>query len=613
MPEDASPPDFEELLEYLKQSRGFDFTGYKRASLRRRIDKEMRASGVDAYSDYVEYLEVHPDEFVRLFNAILINVTAFFRDPLAWTYLREELLPAQLESIGPDRPIRVWSAGCASGEEAYSIAMTLADLLGPDEFIKRVKIYGTDVDEEALQIARMASYDDREIAGVPDDYRERYFERIGDRNVFRADLRRSIIFGRLDILRDAPISRLEVLMCRNTLMYFNAETQAQVIARFHFALNDTGVLILGRAETLLSQSALFDPVERKQRIFRKLTNDNGRERAAGDRVAARANPVTTPNGSDMLPAAAFGTLPIAALLFDSSARLVDINEEARELLNMSERDRGVLLQDLDISYRPVDLRTPVIQALSDRRPAAVRGIEWTTSEGVHRNLEVEVLPVRGTVNSSGVALYFHDRTEQRELEERLELSTLELEQAYQEVQSTNEELETTNEELQSTIEELETTNEELQSTNEELETMNEELQSTNDELHTVNEELRIRGDEVDQLNHFLQAILTSFRGGVVVVDGQRKVLVWNAQAAELWGLREDEVTGQDFVAIDIGLPTAQLERALTSAIDGQSQYEEVELDAVTRRGRSVRCKVSITPLLTRGSTQGAILVMELDE
>jgi two-component system CheB/CheR fusion protein len=610
MPDEPLPPDFEDLLEYLKQSRGFDFTGYKRGSLRRRIDKQMRATRVDGYSDYVDYLEVHPDEFARLFNAILINVTAFFRDPNAWAYLRQELLPAQLEVIGPDRPIRVWSAGCASGEEAYSVAMTLAELLGADKFVKRVKIYGTDVDDEALQAARLATYDDADIAAVPDEFKERYFERVGERNLFRADLRRSIIFGRLDILRDAPISRLELLMCRNTLMYFNAETQAQVIPRFHFALNDTGILVLGRAETLLSHSALFEPMERKQRIFRKVPHFDGRERPAVNRAVVRADATTMTNGGDMLPSA-FASSPIAALLFDDAARLVAVNEHGRRLLNLSDRDHGMLLQDLDISYRPVDLRTPVIQALSDLRPATVPGIEWTTPEGVHRNLEVEVSPVRGTGNTTGVALYFHDRTEQRELEERLELLTLELEQAYQEVQSTNEELETTNEELQSTIEELETTNEELQSTNEELETMNEELQSTNDELHTVNEELRLRGDEVDQLNHFLQAILTSFRGAVVVVDAQRKVLVWNAQAAELWGLREDEVTGQDFIAIDIGLPTARLEAALTATIDGRTQYEEVELDAITRRGRSVLCKVSVTPLLTRGSADGAILVMEI--
>src|SRR5262245_55830999 len=219
----------------------------------------MRTMNTNSYTDYLDYLEVHPDEFVRLFNAILINVTAFFRDASAWNHLRQELLPAQLEALGPDRPIRVWSAGCASGEEAYSIAMTLADLLGTEDFTRRVKIYGTDVDEEALQTARQATYSEKELDAVPEELRTRYFERAGERYAFRADLRRSIIFGRLDVLRDAPISRLDLLMCRNTLMYFNAETQAQVIARFHFALNDTGILVLGKAETLLSHSARFEP------------------------------------------------------------------------------------------------------------------------------------------------------------------------------------------------------------------------------------------------------------------------------------------------------------------------------------------------------------------
>src|SRR5262245_39773243 len=202
----------------------------------------MRACGTESYTDYVDYLEVHPAEFVTLFNAILINVTGFFRDTPAWSFLRERLMPEQLERIGPDRQIRVWSAGCASGEEAYTIAMCLGELLGPDEFIRRVKIYGTDVDEDALQAARQASYTNGDVSAVPDELRARYFEMVGDRYVFRADMRRSIIFGRLDVLRDAPISRLELLVCRNTLMYFNAETQAQAISRFHFALNEGGVL-----------------------------------------------------------------------------------------------------------------------------------------------------------------------------------------------------------------------------------------------------------------------------------------------------------------------------------------------------------------------------------
>jgi two-component system CheB/CheR fusion protein len=519
------------------------------------------------------------------------------------------LLPAQLEAIGRDAPVRVWSAGCASGEEAYSIAMVLAELLGIDEFSRRVKIYGTDVDEEALQIARQASYDESAAEEVPESLRDRYFERVNGRFVFRSDLRRSIIFGRLDVLRDAPISRLELLVCRNTLMYFNAETQSQVVSRFHFALNDNGLMMLGKAETLLAHASLFEPVERKLRIFRRVTIPDGAR--GGTAMLARGNGDDGNAMSAGFPTAVFASLPIAALLFDERVRLVDFNDRARGLLGVTDMQRGLLLQDLDISYRPVDLRTPIIQALGDQRQTTLPHIDFPTADGGMRSLEVEVVPFSDGGHNTGVAVFFHDRTQQRELEERLEISTLELEQAYQEVQSTNEELETTNEELQSTIEELETTNEELQSTNEELETMNEELQSTNDELHTVNEELRIRGDEVDQLNHFLQAILTSIRGGVVVVDVDCKVLMWNTHAADLWGLREDEVTGQDFFALDIGLPVGQLGDELRDLLSGSRAYEDKMLEAVTRRGRTVQCKVSMTPLQTSGHPVGAILVMEV--
>ena len=156
---------------------------------------------------------------------------------------------------GPTQPLRVWSAGCASGEEAYTLAMVLAEMLGPTEFRDRVKIYATDVDEEALTQARQASYTEREVRGVPPELLERYFEPTGGRYVFRKDLRRSVIFGRNDLVQDAPISRIDLLVCRNTLMYFNAETQARILARFHFALADGGVLFLGKAEMLLSHGS----------------------------------------------------------------------------------------------------------------------------------------------------------------------------------------------------------------------------------------------------------------------------------------------------------------------------------------------------------------------
>lgn len=165
-------PDFEALLHHLKQTRGFDFTGYKRSSLVRRVARRMSQVGLTEYGDYLDHLELHAEEFTALFNTILINVTGFFRDPDAWDYLRSEVLPALLASKSATEPVRVWSAGCASGEEAYTLAIVLAEMLGPAEFRDRVKIYATDVDEEALSHARQGTYSEREVSGVPEELRD---------------------------------------------------------------------------------------------------------------------------------------------------------------------------------------------------------------------------------------------------------------------------------------------------------------------------------------------------------------------------------------------------------------------------------------------------------
>jgi two-component system CheB/CheR fusion protein len=262
-------PEWTGLLEYLLNARGFDFHGYKSASLARRIRKRMEAVGLDRFAAYQEYLEVHPNEFATLFNVILINVTAFFRDPPAWEAVRTLALPQILGGKSPEEPIRAWSAGCATGEEAYTIAMILAEELGPDRFHDRVKIYATDVDEEALNTARQAAYPERQVEGVPPELRSKYFERLEGLYLFRKDLRQQVIFGRHDLINDAPISRIDLLTCRNTLMYLSAETQARVVARLHFALNDGGFLLLGRAETLMAPSQSFLPVDLKRRLSRK--------------------------------------------------------------------------------------------------------------------------------------------------------------------------------------------------------------------------------------------------------------------------------------------------------------------------------------------------------
>ncbi|MFC4694634.1 CheR family methyltransferase [Geodermatophilus arenarius] len=603
-------PDFESLLVYLRERRGFDFTGYKRPSLVRRVRRRMAEVGTASVAEYQDFLEVHPDEFAPLFNTILINVTSFFRDRPAWDHLRDQLLPGLLASAGPR--IRVWSAGSASGQEAYSLAILLAEVLGIDEFRDRVKIYATDVDEEALAQARQALFTGREMAGLTPEQVERYFTQEGTRFAFRKDLRRSVIFGRNDLVQDAPISHVDLLLCRNTLMYFNAETQNRILGRLHFALAPHGLLFLGKAEMLLSHAQLFVPVDLTRRFFRK--------RDGGGQAERRAVPAVTRSDLDggigdlsRLRRQAMLASPGAQLVLDTDGRLALVNHHAQRLFHVDERDVGRPFQDLEVSYRPVELRGAIAEAVSGRRAVWLRGVERHQAGAEALVFDVQVVPLsREDGSPLGVTVVFEDVTPYRRLQRELEYANRQLETAYEELQSTNEELETTNEELQSTVEELETTNEELQSTNEELETMNEELQSMNDELHTANEELRASTDEVGALNEFMSGVLSSFRAGVVVVDRDLRVLAWNAAAEDLWGLRQDEVSGHYLLNLDIGLPVSSLHPLLRRQVAGEGpSHETVELRAVNRRGRPVQVRVTVSAFAPRaGQGGGAVVLMD---
>ena len=612
--ENGSPPEFENLLDYVKRSRGFDFTGYKRTSLTRRVDKEMQAVGVDTYRDYVDYLEVHPDEFARLFNVILINVTTFFRDAAAWEYLSDEVIPRILAAKPDDVPIRLWSAGCASGQEPYSLAMAFAEKMGWDQFRERVKIYATDVDEEALTQARAAVYTDRETQSIPPPLLEKYWTREGGHSVFHKDLRRALIFGRHDLLQDAPISRVDLLVCRNTIMYFNAEVQAKIMTRFHFAVNDGGCLFLGKAEMLFSHAALFLPLDLKRRIFVKVSKDGLR-----DRLLLMAQSGLEASGTSLdnhlrLRDAVFSAGPVAQIVVDRSGLLAMANERARTLFRLSSHDIGRPLSDLEISYRPIELRSCIEQAQADRRVVSVKSAPWSPPGGETTFLDVQVVPLQDEGALFGVSVAFTDVTHSRQLSEELQETHRELETAYEELQSTNEELETTNEELQSTVEELETTNEELQSTNEELETTNEELQSTNEELQTINNELRLRSGELNQVNAFLEAILTTLRGGVIVLNRDLQVQIWNNKSQDLWGVRAEEAQGQPFLSLDIGLPIDQLLPAVRACLLDRSAPQELTVPARNRRGQAIECKVIITPLTgVEDAVHGVILLVEQTE
>ena len=610
----AESAGFERILEYLRQARGFDFTAYKRTSLMRRLRKRMESVGIEEFDAYLDHLQVHPEEFSALFNTILINVTSFFRDAEVWEMLRERVVPDLAAVRADNGPIRVWSAGCASGQEAYSAAMVLAETVGIDAFRERVKIYATDVDEEALGDARRAVYTAKQVAELPPPLLEKYFTRNGgELYSFDRELRRSVIFGRHDLIQDAPISRVDLLLCRNTLMYFNSEAQGRIMARFYFSVNPGGHLVLGRAEMLFSHASMFTPVDLKRHIFKTAPKVNHRDRLLLLTQANREDALPQYPNHGRLRDLAFEMSPDAQIVLDPLGAVVAVNNTARRMFGIGEADIGAPLQDLEISYRPAELRPSIDRARVERRDVTLRGVSWEAG-GTIRFVDVLVAPLLDDDRSLvGMRISYTDVTPMKSLQEELTHSKQELETAYEELQSTNEELETTNEELQSTVEELETTNEELQSTNEELETMNEELQSTNEELQTMNDELRNRSTELNSNNAFLEAVFTSLRAAVVVIDRDMRVQVWNAGALDMWGVRPEEAQNSSFFNLDIGLPVGELHQAIRDILSGGATHREAVIAATNRKGRAIKCRVSIAPLVGADRTvTGAILLMEDD-
>src|SRR5262245_45239972 len=360
------------LLQHLREVRAFDFTGYKRATLTRRVDKRMQQLGVNGHDEYVDYLQVHPDEFEQLFNTILINVTSFFRDPDTWEALRQQV-PRILERAD-GREIRVWSAGCASGQEAYSAVMLFADHLGLDEVGDRLKVYATDVDNDALEQARQAVYSARELEDLPEEMLAKYFENNARGRAFRSDLRRLVIFGRHDLLQDPPISRIDLLLCRNTLMYFNTDVQTQIVTRLHYSLADEGILVLGRVESLLGQQGLFNVLDAKQHLFSKVPRSSLRSRLLGLGAPAFGAMYAPAEEAD-LAQVAFDNHPTAQLLLDGAGVLVASNTNARSLFGVSAEALGRPFQDLEVSYRPVELRSSIDRVRADRTTVTLHEVE----------------------------------------------------------------------------------------------------------------------------------------------------------------------------------------------------------------------------------------------
>jgi two-component system CheB/CheR fusion protein len=559
--DDASnDPAFVRLLEKLRTEHNFDFREYKHMSLARRIRARLQQVRVESFEAYLIYLDRHADEHVALFNTILINVTGFLRDPDAWKVFAGDVIPRLIDDAADTRSLRLWSAGCSSGEEAYTLAMLIADHLGDRARDFNVKIYATDVDEEALGVARHGLYRLDDLRELPSEMVENHFTREGQTYRFRRDLRRWCIFGRHNVARDPPLSHVDALVCRNVLIYFTAELQERILARFHYAVRERGFLFLGRSESLLARSRWFTPYHVKWRIFQRTTAPAPTVAAAIQRsiseptaqisAAARAG---DPDATLARLQRLIEALPSPSIFIDAADTVLVWNPAADAFFDIpASHAVGRKFRDLDVSYRVEGLRAQIEAVKSSHIPARLEHVAFTRRSGETVHAEIAIVPIVESNRVTAVAVYGIDATESSKLKEQISRLAEQHATAIEELQSTNEELETTNEELQSTNEELETTNEELQSTNEELETTVEELQAANSELGNLNSEMERRSSETRRFEEYQRAVLSSLPSPVIVLDASGIITTWNAAAQRLWGIEPDHVLNRPFWTLPVG-------------------------------------------------------------
>src|SRR5262245_22342131 len=561
----------------LSSTYNFDFREYKEASLARRIRARMTQVRIERYGAYAEYVAQHPDEHVALFNTILINVTGFSRDPEAWKILGNEIIPQIVTDAGDSRAIRIWSAGCSSGEEPYSVAMLLADHLGSRAPEYHVKIYGTDIDEDALTTARHGLYRLDQVKDVPAELIDRYFVRDGQLYRFRRDLRRWCIFGAHNLTQAPPLSHIDLVLCRNVLIYFTSDLQERILARFHYATREDGYLFLGRSESLLARSRFFTPRNLKWRIFQRMPTTARQpaavlpEREARPGAAAAEHVRRDAYLASHRAQGALEVLPGAVMVIDTTDTVLTWNAAAEQLFDIPIANAlARKFRDLDVSYRVEGLRARIEDVKVRHAPDRMDNTTFTRRDGSQVHADISISPLLEGQRLLAVVVFAVDGTELARLNDQMPRIDEQHATAIEELQSTNEELETTNEELQSTNEELETTNEELQSTNEELETTVEELQAANTELGSLNSELENRTTELNRLDQLHKSLISSFGQGIMVLDRANVVLSWNQGAERMWGVRAEHVTGRDFFSLPIPslnqLARAPFERILTGSL-----------------------------------------------
>ncbi|MBD2753398.1 CheR family methyltransferase [Spirosoma validum] len=577
-PASSTDEDLRTIIQLLRRSTGMDFGQYKVTTIRRRIIRRTLLYKLDSLNEYADYLRNHPEEASLLYDDLLINVTTFFRDAETMDYVQKVLLPQLVKDKIPQEPIRVWVPACSTGQEAYSIAMLLLEVLGDRTLSRTIQIFATDLSESAVAKARMGSYTRGEIMDVSARRLQRFFTKIDDHYRINKAVRDICVFAPHNLLKDPPFSRLDLISCRNLLIYLETPLQRKAIVTFHYGLNPNGYLILGKSETVGTSAPLFSQVEKNYKIFARKNDVDSRatftmapRQLDGDSVMNRSvltsKTIGQGNGessgriassqgrwgglaSDLdkvvdnlllnqyVPASVVVNQDLEILLFRGSTGLFLEPAPGKASLNLIKMARPSLV---------FELRNVIHKAQKLNEPVRKSNLEIKVKNKVHY-VAIEAVPLE-TIGEERLFLIIFEEIEPPVVpttrtadarNRRIKELEAELTNLREDMRSVIEEQEASNEELQSANEEIISSNEELQSINEELETSKEEIESTNEELLTINQELQVRNDQLSESYQFAEDIFGTIREATLVLDTDLRVKSANQAFYRLFQLHEEE-------------------------------------------------------------------------
>jgi two-component system CheB/CheR fusion protein len=617
------------LFTFLRAKTEVDFSQYRKTTVRRRIQRRMVVHRLEKLDDYLKLLKRNPEEVDALYNEMLIHVTGFFREPEAFDALQTVVLPRLLPGRDPNEPVRIWLPGCSTGEEAYSLAIIVTEFFDDKLEPPGIQIFATDVSDRVLGIARKGIFDQKIESNVSEERLRRYFSKVERGYQVNKQIRDLCVFARQNVLRDPPFSRLDLISCRNVLIYFEPAAQKKLIPFFHYALKPGGFLMLGGAETVGGFSDLFETVDQKAKLFTKRAirspspRRRGLELSEPKRVAMLQDIVTQPaliqpdlrQQTDRLLMAKYCP---PALVLDSEMEIVQFRGNVAPFLDPRPGEASLELFRMIRTSLEMPLRSLLSEVKKKGQPVRKEAI-LVQGSGLANLLNLEVTPMLDPATGERCfVLILEDsrvpaqqtttpksKTSGKRLQNpRVSQLEQELAATRAHLQTLVEEQESTNEVLRSANEEIQSSNEELQSTNEELETAKEELQSTNEELITLNEELNNGNLELSELNNDLTNLLRSVNIPIVMVDRNLRIRRFTPVAQRTLKLISADI-GRSITDLRGDVDVPELERSIYEVMETLSTKE---IDVQDRKGHWYR--LQIRPYETADNKiTGAVMIL----